>query len=185
MPPVAEKTGSPEVAEHDEIPPVVAAAAASGRARVFRVFVSSTFDDFKVEREVLRRDVWPQLRALCASYGARFQAIDLRWGISEEAAADQQTMNICLGEIERCRRVTPRPNFLVLLGNHYGWRPRRRRSPSPSTARSPGVSPPMTGAWSRSGTSVTTTPSRNPSSGYEGALGGTWTRTSGDRRRRV
>ena len=123
MTPVAEKTGSPEVAEPDEILPVVAAATASGRARVFRVFVSSTFDDFKVEREVLRRDVWPRLRALCASYGARFQAIDLRWGISEEAAADQQTMNICLGEIERCRRVTPRPNFLVLLGNHYGWRP--------------------------------------------------------------
>jgi WD40 repeat protein len=122
MPPVAEKTAFPEVAEHDETLPV-AATPTGGRARMFRVFVSSTFDDFKVEREVLRRDVWPRLRELCASYGARFQAIDLRWGISEEAAADQQTMNICLGEIERCRRVTPRPNFLVLLGNHYGWRP--------------------------------------------------------------
>ncbi len=32
-------------------------------------------------------------------------------------------MNICLGEIQRCRRITPRPNFIVLLGDRYGWRP--------------------------------------------------------------
>ncbi len=95
----------------------------TGPTRTFRVFVSSTFADFEVEREVLRRDVWPALRALCARFGARFQAIDLRWGVSEEAAADQQTMNICLGEIGRCHQVTPRPNFLVLLGNRYGWCP--------------------------------------------------------------
>ena len=56
-------------------------------------------------------------------HGCRFQAIDLRWGVREEAALDQQTMRICLGEIERCQRVTPRPNFIVLLGDRYGWRP--------------------------------------------------------------
>ena len=67
--------------------------------------------------------MFPRLRELCTQHGARFQAIDLRWGVSEEAALDQQTMNICLGEIERCRRITPRPNFIVLLGDRYGWRP--------------------------------------------------------------
>ncbi len=91
--------------------------------KTFRLFVSSTFDDFTVERDLLRRHVWPHLRQLCARRGARFQPIDLRWGVSEEAAVDQQTMNICLGEIERCQRVTPRPDFLVLLGDRYGWRP--------------------------------------------------------------
>ena len=68
-PPVAGKTASPEVAEHDETLPVAAAPRAGGRARVFRVFVSSTFDDFEVERDVLRRDVWPRLRELFASTG--------------------------------------------------------------------------------------------------------------------
>ena len=72
---------------------------------------------------MLRREVWPPLRELCAKNGARFQPIDLRWGVSEEAAVDQQAMNICLGEIERCQQVTPRPDFLVLLGNRYGWLP--------------------------------------------------------------
>ena len=56
-------------------------------------------------------------------HGCRFQAIDLRWGVREEAALDQQTMRICLEEIARCQRVTPRPNCIVLLGDRYGWRP--------------------------------------------------------------
>lgn len=99
------------------------AGTAAGPSRTFRVFVSSTFEDFAVERNVLRTEVWPELRELCRQHHARFQAIDLRWGVSEQAALDQQTMNICLGEIQRCQQVTPRPDFLVLLGNRYGWRP--------------------------------------------------------------
>ncbi len=32
-------------------------------------------------------------------------------------------MRICLQEIRRCQQVTPHPNFVVLLGQRYGWRP--------------------------------------------------------------
>jgi WD40 repeat protein len=32
-------------------------------------------------------------------------------------------MNICLSEIKRCQQVTPRPNFVILLGERYGWCP--------------------------------------------------------------
>ena len=56
-------------------------------------------------------------------YGCRFQAIDLRWGVRKEASLDQQTVKICLEEIYRCQEVTPRPNFIILLGDRYGWRP--------------------------------------------------------------
>ena len=69
--------------------------------RTFRVFVSSTFEDLKAERDALQRDVFPKLRTLCEQHGARFQAIDLRWGVRDEAALDQQTMAICLREIQR------------------------------------------------------------------------------------
>jgi hypothetical protein len=92
-------------------------------ARTFRIFVSSTFSDLKAERDALQRHVFPKLKELCERRGARFQAIDLRWGVSDEAALDQQTINVCLTEIDRCRRVTPRPNFIILLGDRYGWRP--------------------------------------------------------------
>jgi hypothetical protein len=64
--------------------------------------------------------VFPRLRALCASNDADFQAIDLRWGVSAEASADQRAVEICLREVARCRQVTRRPNFLLLLGDRYG-----------------------------------------------------------------
>jgi len=91
--------------------------------RTFRVFVSSTFEDLKEERNALQREVCPKLRTLCEQHGARFQAIDLRWGVRDEAALDQKTMEICLREIERCQRTGIKPNFIVLLGQRYGWRP--------------------------------------------------------------
>ncbi len=92
-------------------------------SRTFRIFVSSTFEDLEAERNALHEHVYPELREFCAQRNARFQPIDLRWGVSEEASLDQQAMAICLGEIRRCHEVTPRPNFLVLLGNRYGWLP--------------------------------------------------------------
>jgi hypothetical protein len=91
--------------------------------RTFRVFVSSTFEDLKEERDALQREVFPKLRKLCEQHGARFQAIDLRWGVRDEAALDQKTMEICLREIRRCQRTGVKPNFIVLLGQRYGWRP--------------------------------------------------------------
>lgn len=103
----------------------------AARTRTFRLFVSSTFRDFPVERNLLQQKVFPELQRFCAARNARFQAIDLRWGVSEEAALDQRTMEICLDEIDRCHRVTPRPNFLLLLGDSYGWRPPPPRVPAP------------------------------------------------------
>lgn len=89
----------------------------------FRVFVSSTFSDQVEERNALQERVFPRLQELCRKQGCRFQAIDLRWAVSHEASLDQRTLSICMEEIARCRNVTPRPNFLALLGDRYGWRP--------------------------------------------------------------
>lgn len=91
--------------------------------RTFRVFVSSTFADMKAERNALQERVFPRIRDRCRRRGFRFQAIDLRWGVSDEAALDQQTLQICLRELQRCQKISPRPNFIVLLGDRYGWNP--------------------------------------------------------------
>lgn len=93
------------------------------QTKIFRVFVSSTFSDLKAERNALQEKVFGILRAYCAEKGFGFQPVDLRWGISNEASAGQRTMRICLSEIARCQAVSPRPNFVVLLGDRYGWRP--------------------------------------------------------------
>src|SRR5271165_5972308 len=91
--------------------------------RTIRLFVSSTFSDMKAERDVLQGEVFPKLRQLCLSNGLRFQPIDLRWGVPEEASKDNRTMRICLRELKRCQQERPKPNFLILLGERYGWQP--------------------------------------------------------------
>lgn len=97
--------------------------------RIFRLFVSSTFSDFIAEREALQKVVFPELEEYCAKRGARFQAVDLRWGITEEAGREHDTMRICLEEVRRCQQLSPRPNFAVLLGDRYGWEPVPARIP--------------------------------------------------------
>lgn len=97
--------------------------------KTFRVFVSSTFTDMREERRILQKDVFPRLKALCESKGASFQDVDLRWGVNEEASLDQKTMDICLNEIARCQKLSPKPNFIILLGDKYGWQPIPTRIP--------------------------------------------------------
>ncbi|MEI6209682.1 MAG: DUF4062 domain-containing protein [Desulfuromonadales bacterium] len=92
---------------------------------IFRVFLSSTFGDFQAEREKLRAEVWPRLEALCAAHNAFFHVVDLRWGISPSVATTHDTIKICLDEVIRCQQLSPKPkpNFLMLIGDRYGWRP--------------------------------------------------------------
>ena len=58
----------------------------SGVEKIFRVFVSSTFADMVGERTVLQERVFPRLEAYCRERGGRFQAVDLRWGVSARPA---------------------------------------------------------------------------------------------------
>ncbi|MEZ6056864.1 MAG: AAA family ATPase [Planctomycetaceae bacterium] len=90
---------------------------------VIRVFVSSTFSDLKRERDALALHVWPKLEVFCQQEGFQFQAIDLRWGVSSEAGMLHRTMRICFEELRRSQEISPEPNFLILLGDRYGWRP--------------------------------------------------------------
>jgi hypothetical protein len=90
---------------------------------IIRVFVSSTFSDLKHERNALHAQVWPELERYCQQRGFTFQAIDLRWGVPAEAGLDHRTMRICFEELRRSQETSPEPNFLILLGNRYGWRP--------------------------------------------------------------
>jgi len=104
-------------------------------ARVFRLFISSTFQDWQKEREYLRHHIFPKLgewveiKSKELGLSARFLPVDLRWGVSEEAGKTHATVDICLNEIRRCQEQANRPNevvkpnFLIFLGQRYGWRP--------------------------------------------------------------
>ena len=76
--------------------------------RIFRLFISSTFSDFMLERERLQRYVFPELEEYCASKGAKFLAVDLRWGITEAAQVEHDQFEIFefrVGSIIFCSKV--------------------------------------------------------------------------------
>ncbi|KAK3757313.1 hypothetical protein RRG08_019964, partial [Elysia crispata] len=80
-----------------------------------RVFVSSPFGGFEEEREELVLKLFPKLSHLCQSKGLQLATVDMRWGITEEASSDAQTINICLREVDRS------DIFIGLYGQRYGW----------------------------------------------------------------
>jgi len=86
--------------------------------RSVRVFISSTFRDMHEEREQLVKFYFPKLRRLCEQRGIGWSEVDLRWGITNEQAAEGEVLPICLAEIERCR-----PYFIGMLGERYGYVP--------------------------------------------------------------
>jgi WD40 repeat protein len=91
-------------------------------AKAFRLFVSSTFQDFGEERRLLQDEVIPALAAHCAKAGFGFRAVDMRWGVNDDAQLNQRTVEICLGEVIEAKGY-PAPNLLILIGDRYGWVP--------------------------------------------------------------
>ena len=91
-------------------------------SKTFRLFLSSTFNDMRAERDKLQAEVFPRLREYCDKHGFSFQPIDLRWGVSSEAGNDQKTMQICIDEVKRCKDALT-PHFAIMLGERYGWIP--------------------------------------------------------------
>lgn len=47
----------------------------------------------------------------------------MRWGVRDEATDDHMTTELCMREIENCQRLSMGPNFVVFLGQKYGYRP--------------------------------------------------------------
>ncbi len=70
------------------------------------------------ERDWLVKRVFPALRERLEKYHVNLIDIDLRWGITEEQANNDQVLDLCLEQIDDCR-----PFFIGLLGDRYGWSP--------------------------------------------------------------
>ena len=88
-----------------------------------QIFVSSTFKDMHIERDLIQTKLSPDLNEI--AYDKRVEGIqfqDLRWGIDanleDEIENDKKIIEVCLDEIQNNR-----PYFCVLLGDRYGWIP--------------------------------------------------------------
>ena len=96
----------------------------TSNSREIRVFLSSTFRDMEAERNYLMTSVFPDIRRYCSERQVSFTEIDLRWGITEEESKQGRTVEICLDEINRCRKYPP--FFIGFLGERYGWIPQQQ-----------------------------------------------------------
>ncbi|CAF3573336.1 unnamed protein product [Adineta steineri] len=93
-------------------------------SKIVRIFTSSTFTDTSMERNSLMQHTYPQLKEYCREkHGLEFQVVDMRWGVRDEATDDHKTTELCMQEIDNCQRVSVGPNFVVFLGQKYGYRP--------------------------------------------------------------
>jgi len=87
--------------------------------RHIKIFISSTFQDMQQEREILIKEVFLELKKTAKQRDVEITEIDLRWGITKEAADSGKTVKICLDEIDRCKDSPI--FFLGMIGNRYGW----------------------------------------------------------------
>ena len=86
--------------------------------RKARVFISSTFEDMKLERKTIVSQVFPRLRREFSKKYIDVVEIDLRWGVLDEEIVSGNIIEICIGEVRKCS-----PFFLGLIGASYGTIP--------------------------------------------------------------
>ena len=88
----------------------------------YKIFLSSTFKDMDLERDIFKTRVIPILNYKYRVFNIDFQVIDLRFGIDtstiSEDMATQKVMNRCLDAID-----ISHPFFIAFIGNRYGWIP--------------------------------------------------------------
>ena len=91
-----------------------------------KIFVSSTFRDMQAERDMVRDEVLPELKARARSYGEDISIVDLRWGVDtsgmENDESTQRVLSVCFDEIDKSR-----PYMLIFLGDRYGWVPENKQ----------------------------------------------------------
>ncbi|KAJ0171169.1 hypothetical protein K1T71_013368 [Dendrolimus kikuchii] len=93
-------------------------------SKIVRIFTSSTFTDTTMERNTLMSKCYPKIKDYCREkHGLEFQVVDMRWGVRDEATDDHMTTELCMREIKNCQRLSMGPNFVVFLGQKYGYRP--------------------------------------------------------------
>jgi|GEM_PF-3737951 len=87
-------------------------------SRNMNVFISSTFENMAEERSILAESAFKITKKYADERGVCFNAIDLRWGITEEQSKSGKVLELCLHEIDRAQ-----PYFVGLISDRYGWQP--------------------------------------------------------------
>jgi hypothetical protein len=91
-------------------------------SKMLTVFVSSTFTDTHVERNILlaiRSRLFEEVRA----YGIQINLVDMRFGVKDENTLTHDTWTHCAREIYNCHEQSGGVYFLSLQSHKYGYMP--------------------------------------------------------------
>ena len=88
-----------------------------------RCFFSSTFDDFRFERLMFFRDVYPELARRCEALNIELIVVDFRTGILDSVTDEHMTMEVCLEEVNNCLKTSYGINMISFLGERHGYVP--------------------------------------------------------------
>eukprot|EP00049_Salpingoeca_infusionum_P023581 m.12928 g.12928 ORF g.12928 m.12928 type:complete len:1728 (+) comp5881_c0_seq1:116-5299(+) len=88
-----------------------------------QIFISSTFTDFKVERDALLQRSFPALQQYARERGLEVSFASMRWGVSRHVNDNHEITQICIDEIRNVRARSIGVNFVGLLGQKYGYCP--------------------------------------------------------------
>jgi hypothetical protein len=87
------------------------------------VFVSSTFMDSNLERDILHRKILPDLEKKGQQHGVQVIFYDMRFGVKDENTKDHMTWISCKEAIQQCHEGSDGLYFLSLQADRYGYRP--------------------------------------------------------------
>ena len=79
------------------------------------IFVSSTFKDFQVERELIFRKIEKEINEELQKKNIGVNFVDLRWGIDTEEGGLKKVITFCIDYVNKSK-----PYILIMLGDSYG-----------------------------------------------------------------
>ena len=79
------------------------------------IFVSSTFKDFQVEREIMLKEIEAEINDELHKKSLGVNFIDLRWGIDTSKGGLETVITFCIDYVNQTK-----PFLIVLLGDSYG-----------------------------------------------------------------
>ena len=93
---------------------------------VLVMFVSSTFTDTMIERNILLQNILPELRKKGREQGVEARFVDMRYGIRDGSTDRHLTWKLCVEQLEKCFRESAGVAFISLQGDKYGYMPLSR-----------------------------------------------------------
>jgi hypothetical protein len=97
--------------------------------RVIRTFLSSTFTDTEIERNLLLQLVMPFVHHCARNRSFEVILSEMRFGIRDESSNQHETARICMEELQRCESDSAGLFYIFIATDKYGWRPFPSRIP--------------------------------------------------------